>query len=220
MFVENSEYKFDINKFKKLAEKNGKTFEFIKGTFCEQEVKLHGKGYGDGLLIYEGLTKSATLRNVPYFYKMTGRIFLKNSNTIIKSCNRHRNEFISYDGMGWCLTYFFKANKKDYLNILGDIFLDCDDKSTRDLEICTWLRLQQSNLDIGSFKEYPDIDGKMGDTSIPYTKSRMDYTIRNFMTKLGIFKMNSKTSRLFWKIYKMLTKRKAYVTKNDITDNT
>ena len=216
VFIENSGYEFDVYRFEQMAKGENKAFEFVRGTACEKKVVLHGKGYGDGLLIYEGLTKSILLKDVPFFYKMTGRIFLKNSDDMLKSCNKHRNEFISYDGMGWCITYFFKANKKDYLDVLGNIFLDCDDKSRRDLEICTWLRLQKSDLDVGSFDNYPDIDGKMGDSNILYTKSKMEHKVRTIMIKLGIFTMNSKMSSLFWKIYRIVTKRQPYVTRSDV----
>ena len=54
----------------------------------------------------------------------------------------------------------------------------------------------------------------MGDTQIAYTKSWLDWAIRNVMIKLGIFTMNSKMSSIFWKIYQIITGRKPYVTNN------
>ena len=216
VLAENSDYPFDIVKFKTLAQKNGKEFEFVRGSLCKEEVKKHGKGYGDALLIYEGLTKSKLLKNIDIFYKMTGRIFLRNSYKIVKTRDKHRNEFISYDGMGWCMTYIFKSNRNDYLNVLGDVYRECDDKSTRDIEICFWLRLQKAYVDIGSFSVFPDIDGNMGETSTPYTRSQLERIIRTWMIKIGIFTMNSRGSRLFWKLYQIITKRKPYVTVSDI----
>lgn len=143
-------------------------------------------------------------------------IFLKNSKKIIKSRDIHRNEFISYDGMGWCMTYIFKSNKQDYIEILGDIYKECDDKSVRDIEICTWLRLQDAKLDIGSFSVYPDIDGKMGDTENLYTRNQIERVLRTILIKLGIFTINSRTGKVFWNLYKLVTGRKAYATQNDI----
>lgn len=43
-------------------------------------------------------------------WRRLGRIFLKNSEAIVKTKNKYRNEFICYTGMGWCLTNIF--NKK------------------------------------------------------------------------------------------------------------
>ena len=212
VFVENSDYPFDVRKFEQMAGQYGKIFEFVRGTICKEEVKQHGKGYGDALLIYEGITKSKAFEHVDIFYKMTGRIFLKNSENIIKTRDRHRNEFISYDGMGWCMTYLFKSNKEDYLRILGDVFTECDDRSLRDIEICFWLRLQDSNLDIGSFCAYPDIEGNMGETTTPYTRSHAERMVRTLLMKMGVFTMNSKTSRLFWRAYIKISGRNPYVT--------
>ncbi len=75
VFVENSGYGFDAIKFQNMAERNNKQFEFINGTVCKKEVKKHGKGYGDSLLIYEGLTKSKLLANVDFFIRLPGESF-------------------------------------------------------------------------------------------------------------------------------------------------
>ena len=212
VFAENSDYPFDVKKYEEMAIKHGKDFEFVKGTLCKDKVVAHGKGYGDALLIYEGITKSQLFKHVDIFYKATGRVFLKNSIKILKTRDRHRNEFITYDGMGWCMTYFFKSNKEDYLRILGDVYKECDDKSTRDIEICFWLRLQNSNADIGSFDSYPNIEGNMGETTIPYTRSEFERMIRSVGIKIGIFTMNSKASKVFWKWYRKVTGRRPYAT--------
>lgn len=211
VFAENSGYAFDVERFEKLATLNGKTFEFVQGTICKEEVKAHGKGYGDSLLILEGLTKSKSLKNVDYFYKMTGRIFLVNSDAIIRSCGKHRNEFISYDGIGWIMTYLFKANRNDYMNYLKDVYLETDYSELKDMEICFWTRLKHSSLDIGCFRSYPVIEGNMGESNKPYTKNKIDTLLRNLGIKMGIFTMNSFSSRIFWKTYQIITKRKPYV---------
>lgn len=216
VFVENSGYFFPVDELERFALKYRKRFEFVKGTPCSKEVTQHGKGYGDGLLIYEGLTKSELLKNCDIFYKVTGRMFIENSDEILKGTLRHRNRFITYDGMGWCMTWFFQSNRQDYLSVLKDVYMDCDDRSRRDLEICFWLRLKKSGLDIGGFNVYPYNYTKMGDTNTLYIKSRKEYNIRNIAVKLGIFTMSSVSSNMFWKVYSKVTRRQPYVTVNDI----
>lgn len=216
VFIDNSGYPLDVNKYEQMASEHGKAFEFLKGTECKAEVEKHGKGYGDALLVEEALAQSKLLANEAFFYKITGRIFLTNSDGIIKSCSRHRNEFISYDGMGWVLTYLFKANIADYKNVMKGVYLQCDDKSRRDMEICFWLRLYGvNNLDIGSFETYPVIEGTMGTSSIPYTKSKVDTFLRTIGIKLGIFTMKSISSKIFWNSYRKITGRKPYVDESD-----
>lgn len=43
VFIENSGYDFEYEKYEKLAQEYGKQFEFINGTVCNKEVKEHGK---------------------------------------------------------------------------------------------------------------------------------------------------------------------------------
>lgn len=211
VFIDNSGYPLDVNKYEQMASEHGKAFEFLKGTECKAEVEKHGKGYGDALLVEEALAQSKLLANEAFFYKITGRIFLKNSDSIIKSCSRHRNEFIAYDGMGWVMTYLFKANIADYKRVMKDVYLQCDDKSCRDMEICFGLRLYASGLDIGCFRTYPDIEGTMGTSSVPYSKGRVDTILRTIAANIGIFTMKSKSSKTFWLMYRKITGRKPYV---------
>ncbi len=87
------------------------------------------------------------------------------------------------------------------------------------MEICFWLRLYDSDLDIGCFNTYPIISGNLGVTNTPYTKNSFDSFIRNLGIKMGIFTMKSKASRLFWKVYKIFTKREPYANITDLEKN-
>ena len=126
VFIENSGFDFNAEYFKAMAAQEGKQFEFISGKVCVEEIVRYGKSYGDAYLIWEGLQKSELLKEYDFFYKITGRIFLKNAKKICKTRDKYRNEFVVYSGMGWCFTNIFKANKADYLRVLGEVFLDCD----------------------------------------------------------------------------------------------
>lgn len=214
VFAENSNYPFDVEKFEKLARQHEKVFEFVRGTIQKDQIRRHGKGYGDALLIDEGLTRSRAFEHADVFYKMTGRIFLRNSERILRTRDKHRNEFITYDGIGWCMSYIFKSNKADYLRVLGDVYKECDDDSWRGLEVCFWLRLKKSDLDVGSFGSYPDIEGTLGESATPYTRSQAERLVRTLLIKMGVFTMNSRASRWFWGIYMRISGRTPIVTCN------
>ena len=85
------------------------------------------------------------------------------------------------------------------------------DQSPRDMEICYWLWLIHSNLDIGCFRSYPRMFGYVGETDRPYIRNRFKYTLRNVGTHLDIFTMKSFPSRVLWKAYQVITRRKPYV---------
>lgn len=210
VFVENSGFQFDSTKFEKLACENNKRFEFISGKVCKQEIIEYGKSFGDAYLIYEGLQKSKLLENCEYFYKITGRIFLKNSKKICKTSNKYRNEFIVYEGLGWCLTNIFKANKEDYLKYLGDVWKDCNEKTVNDIEISFYRRLSASDMKISSFEIYPHFDGVMGATLRNYSGGIMERTLRNILARMHFFAYGARTSRLMKLALKFMGK-KAYV---------
>lgn len=202
VFIENSGYPFDEARFKRLAFEYNKEFEFISGKICKEEVLAHGKSYGDAYLIAEALEKGVLLKNVDFFYKISGRIFLKNSKQICKTRDKYRNEFIIYQGKKWCFTNIFKANKSDYLRVLGNVYLDCDEKSVNDIEISFFNRLIAADIELGSFEVYPYFDGIMGATGEKYSGGFIERILRNFMSRLHFFSLGSRTSLLFAKVFK------------------
>ena len=196
VFIENSGYKFDDMKFENMAADYGKNFEFISGKVCVEEIIEHGKSFGDAYLIAEALEKSQLLSTCQYFYKITGRIFLKNSKKICKTVNKYRNEFIIYTGMGWCLTNIFKANKEDYLRILEDVYKDCDEVTVNDIEISFYKRLMNADIEMGSFETYPYFEGTMGATGRSYSGKLPERILRNVMAWTHCFSKGSLTSKM------------------------
>ena len=210
VFIENSNYPFDKLKFMELAPKYSKRFEFIQGTVCKEQVMKYGKSFGDAYLIYEALNKSDLLRECEYFYKITGRIFLKNSKQICRTCDKYRNEFIVYDGLGWCLTNIFKVNKEDYMKYLRDVWKECNEATTNDIEISFYKRLVNSNMEISSFETYPYFEGIMGATLRNYSGGVVERMLRNIMARMHFFSYGSYSSRLMKRMLKILGK-KSYV---------
>lgn len=204
VFIDNSGYDFDEVKYKSLAKKYNKEFEFIKGSVQYQNIIEKGKSFGDAFLIHEGLKKSNLLNPCEYFYKITGRIFLKNSNDIIRTRDKHKNEFICYTGLGWCLTNIFKCNKFDYLRVLDDVYLECNEKNIQDIEICFYKRLFNAEMEVESFGTYPVFEGIQGATLEQYSSTGITQWLRNVGARLGIFKLNSRSA----KIVKVLMKVK------------
>lgn len=169
VFIENSGFRFDRARFQKLAETKGKQFEFIQGTICAGQVMKKGKSFGDAFLIHEALEKSELLKPHDSFYKITGRIFLKNSHDIVRTRDKYRNEFICYTGLGWCLTNIFKADKSDYLKWIDSVYEECDETKIRDIEIAFYKRLIDADMQIGSFERYPYFEGIQGATLRAYS---------------------------------------------------
>ena len=197
VFIDNSGYQFNEEKYKSLAEKYHKKFEFISGKICKEEiVKYGGKSWGDAYLISEGLKKSVLLKDVEYFYKITGRIFLRNSEKICKTRKKYRNEFIVYPGIDWCFTNIFKANRKDYLTVFGDAYRECNERTRDYIEKVFYMRLINSKIDVGSFETYPYFEGRRGVDGKNYSGGLIERSVRSIMARAHCFSIYSKTSRI------------------------
>lgn len=196
VFIENSDFDFNEKKYSNMAKQYNKEFEFIRGTLCKNEVQSYGKSYGDAFLIHEALLKSKLLKDCEFFYKITGRLFLKNSEAICRTRDKHKNEYIMYPYMGWCMTYIFKANKKDYIDYLDNVYIDCNEKTLNDIEISFFRRLSHSGIDIGSFERFPYIDGVLGSSLKKYSGNFIERFLRNILAKLHFFQYGSITSKL------------------------
>lgn len=56
----------------------GQQLEVLSFGLPVHEVAARGKGYGEGLIIAHALTHSVLLRSSPSFYKVTGRLYIRN----------------------------------------------------------------------------------------------------------------------------------------------
>lgn len=203
VFIDNSGFEFDEEKFVLMAEKKDKQFEFIKGTVCFNDIVIKGKSFGDAFLIHEGLEKSVLLSECDCFYKITGRIFLKNADKIVKTRDKYKNEFICYTGLGWCLTNIFKCNRQDYIQNLDDIYIECDEANKRDIEISFYHRLKKSKIEIGSFETYPWFEGIQGANLQNYSGGRLERFLRNMCAKLHMFILDSTASKMIGFVMKI-----------------
>ena len=206
IFIENSGYELDVSPIQQEFKKLRKNFEFIKGTICREEIAKHGKSYGEALLIHEAVMRSQLLKSAAYFYKVTGRLFLENHKAILKTRSKE-NEFILYSGIGWCCTFFFKVYIKDYLEVLDDVYQECDEKSVNDIEICYYKRLYTSGVKLRCFNTYPFFgDARMGGNGPLYSDRIPKRWIRNIMSRMQFFSINTPCSKAFELICKLTGK--------------
>lgn len=192
IFVENSGYKFDYEKFNLLASKYNKNFEFIQVETDIEKTKNLGKSYGEAILIKEGIEKSKLLRNQKYIYKVTGRIFLKNSKQICKTRENNKSEFIVFNKSHWCNTMFFKVKKDDYEKVLKDAYLYCNEQKGKDIESVYYDLLIKSDIQVKSFSKYPDLTGIIGTTGEKYDREKWKMFIKNILIKFGFYTLNDK----------------------------
>jgi hypothetical protein len=183
IFCENSNYKYDYKNLMNLARKNKKNLEIVRFLGNKKEVLNKGKGYGEGEIIDYALENSKYLKKPNQtFYKITGRIFIKNINKILKkSCEQ--NYFFSV-GKDHCVTLFFKCSVEFYKkNLIGAGRL-CNELKGTYLEEIFFHKLIGISSEISRIYEYPIYDGMSGTNAIQY-KNGLKWFIRNLQLKLG-----------------------------------
>lgn len=197
VFAENSQYEFPASDFYRMAERYNKKFEYVKCPSYVEDVLKHGKSYGEARLIDDALRNSELLKNCLTIYKITGRIFLKNSKKICKTIDKHKNEFIVYMCKKWCFTNIFKFNKQDYLKYWEKIWEKCDERTGKDIEKVFFEVIDKNrNLDVGCFSVYPYFDGIQGATLTPYSGNFIERRLRNVLCGLKVFTYGTLTSKV------------------------
>lgn len=197
VFAENSQYEFPEDRFSEIAHKYSKQFEYVRCPSYIRETISHGKSYGEARMIEDALKTSSLLQESSTIYKITGRIFLKNSKDICKTLKRHKNEYIVYMSKKWCFTNIFKFNRADYITYWDNIWKRCDEKSGNDIERVFFKILDENpNLDVGCFSVYPYFDGIQGATLKPYSGKKHERMFRSALCKIGAFTYGTTTSRM------------------------
>lgn len=197
VFAENSQYEFPEDRFSEIAHKYSKQFEYVRCPSYIRETISHGKSYGEARMIEDALKTSSLLQESSTIYKITGRIFLKNSKDICKTLKRHKNEYIVYMSKKWCFTNIFKFNRAAYITYWDNIWKRCDEKSGNDIERVFFKILDENpNLDVGCFSVYPYFDGIQGATLKPYSGKKSERMLRSALCKIGAFTYGTTTSRM------------------------
>lgn len=199
VFAENSGYEFDHVYYENLAEHHGKRFEFISCPRYVQDTIARGKSYGEARLIDDALRLSNLLKDEEIIYKITGRIFLKNSKAIFHDGKHVDNAFLVYQSRRWCFTNIFRFCKSDYLKYWKDVFEKCNEKDRKDIETVFYDIIEEAvkkGMSVNSFPVWPNFDGIQGATLEPYSGGLLERVGRTVLCKLGCFKYGTFFARV------------------------
>ncbi len=193
VFIENSGSHFNAEQFYQLATAHDKNFEYISHVLEDEqifEMQLRGKSYGEAELIDFAIRNSELINEVDFVYKVTGRVFLKNSKRILKSKNRKSNEFIVKNSIGWANTEFFKISKVDYFMHLERGLNLMDDYNNKNIERVWYQLMKKSEICVDSFSVFPRLQGIIGSTNNKtYDKTILKYFICDLLCKMKFFRL-------------------------------
>jgi hypothetical protein len=173
IFCENTSYNYDYSDLIERARLKGKLFESLLFSGDYFNIQLRGKGYGEGEIIRYALDNSQYLNTCQSFYKLTGRLIVKNMDSIIRTTSSG-SAFDFHPGVIYnrekdhIETLFYKADRNLYQRYLYDAYREVDETRFQYLEHIFCQRL--SGMKVKSFRVMPDISGDSGTTGKEYDK--------------------------------------------------
>jgi len=189
VFCENTNFNFDYSYLHEKAVQYGKKLEILsfKGDYIR--IQQNGKGYGEGEIIAYALNNSKLLSKSESFFKLTGRLVVKNMDQIITSSPlssyfiyHPKNIYkVSKDHIE---TFFYKSEKKLYLNLLMNAYKEVDELRFQYLEHIFYERLYPIKLK--SFKLRPEISGLSGTAGDNYGSGNKNKMLEIIFHSIGV----------------------------------
>lgn len=205
IFCENTDYDYDYTLLTERALSKGKDFEYLTFQGDYDKIQKLGKGYGEGEIIKYALDFSRLLRTESTFYKLTGRIVVKNMDQVVKT-TIYKNAFIfkqkdiTNKPFDYIETYFYKAETDLYIQYLLNSYKFCNDYYTQYLEHVFYKNL--CGLPLRCFNIQPIFSGKLGTSGELYDKSSTNMLIEKLYFGTGIYNLKKTIMEdLFMKIW-------------------
>jgi len=190
VFCENTCCDYDFSLLSKKAESKGKEFEFLTFQGNYDQIQKLGKGYGEGEIIKHALEYSYLLKTESSFYKLTGRLIVKNMDRLIKTTHTgnafiFKQKEISDRPANYFETYFYKVEIALYKQYLFNAYQFCNDNEQKHLEHVFYDKLL--GLPLRSFKSPPLVSGILGSSGELYDTNFKKSLIEKFYFAAGIY---------------------------------
>ena len=178
ILAENSNTQFDFSRIVRYLEAAGKEVELLVFDGNKESPRF-GKGFGEGEILEYVYTHSRLLRLTDTFYKVTGRLFVRNFDLVSDAtASRHafRRKYAKKPGNPSKVdTTFFKCGLDLFETRLMHAYRQVDDMKRVFIEHMYFDLLQET--DVGGFPLSPEIVGQSASTGKVYGEYDED-TIR------------------------------------------
>lgn len=191
VFCENSgffeEREKERERLCELAEEYGKLYECLSFRGNGEMVIKINKGYGEGEIIEYALNNSEILKNAATFCKVTGRVKVRNIDSVLYKMEYGGNYFNrgiqhgrhSIDTRLYCCDIaFYRRNLQDIYKRL----IMC-----QSIEGEFWNVLKERKREWRSTFSYPDYDGLCGGSGKPYNINRLLITLLSLACRMNMY---------------------------------
>jgi len=168
IFGENSDTRFDFGRIVRYLEAAGKEVELLVFNGNKESPRF-GKGFGEGEILDRVFTHSRLLRSTDTFYKVTGRLFVRNFDEVSDATtSRHafRRKYGKPGNPSKVDTTFFKCGLDLFESQLLHAYHQVDDAKRMFIEHMYFNQL--SETDVGGFLLEPELAGQQASTGKVY----------------------------------------------------
>jgi hypothetical protein len=186
IFCENTMFEGDYSQWQAAAVSTGTKLEILRFKGKRECIEKQGKGYGEGEIIAYVLEHSKHLQSDDCFYKLTGRIHVKNLLQIVQRHDNDRELFIrAQRNKSIADTRLFKCSVSFYKSHLLKGYLEVDDMNGQYLEKIFFQRLKKAPP-VKPFSVFPQFSGVSGSTMDVYDLPHKEYLKYSLLLKLGL----------------------------------
>lgn len=192
VICDNSGFEYSYLKLGIIAQQQNKKIELLSFKGDAYSIEKLGKGYGEGEIMKFILKNSRLLKDKDFFFKVTGRIIIKNINQIIKSINPSLNYFqtireVLLFSASKVDTRFYFCNKHIFNENLLDIYYFINDLEGYYLEHIYYRALERNKIQYNNFKFYPNYVGISGSSGMSYNESLIKRIIKQLISRFFSF---------------------------------
>ena len=189
VFCENSDSMELLQQLKEV-DKSGKKAEYMSFAGSSSSVQ-YGKGYGEGEILQHVLKESKLLHDEEEFIKITGRIIIRNIDSIVQKMEPGVNYFNTVRPLTrdrQIDTKFYKVSKKDFENYFENAYINVNDLEKRYLEHVYYRIIEKNEVQYRNFPEYPIYEGVSGSIGISYGSVKWKYFLKNLLSKYNLYR--------------------------------
>lgn len=160
-----------------LAIKVKKKFEWLTFESNSKLISAYGKGFGEAEILNYVINNSKLLKEVNFFIKITGRLIVRNINSIIRTIDNESNWFLTYgdnDILKKVDTRLYGVRIEDFKNILMDPYKGSNRPYESSIELVYADAINASAFDIKSFRVMPNFIGISGGYGARFYTSKID----------------------------------------------
>lgn len=211
VFCDNSAFSYDYKKEYQIAQKYNKQLEVLSYREDDAKTQKKGKGYGEGRILEYVLSHSSLLRTEIYFYKVTGRLIVRNIDQIIGREVTRNNYFnknlYTYNTID---TRFFGINKEIYQRYFLHAYEMVNDRHGRYLEHCFIQIMNRNRIPYRCHALFPDIEGISGTLGEKYVEAgRAGRCLYNCLSRLNLYNKKYGYEAVF-RIHRRLVNRSSF----------